>query len=117
MQRAGDTAYAHEILVTPRVSQNIGKYVLIGNGRNTVVGVVRAHDGKRPAVDDGTLERGEIGCQQLAPAAVNGTQVDALLRGCESREVLDHGGHALFRLEALDIGVGELPRPMNSKVQ
>lgn len=57
--------------------------MLVSNRRYTVVTMIGAHDRKRVAVDNRSLEGRKIRCSEFSLAAVDGRRVHALLRGSE----------------------------------
>lgn len=75
----GLAARAETYLVPPLVTEDISEGMLVSNHGNTVVAVVRRHDRECLAINDGPLERWQIGGAKLALTAVDGGTVDALL--------------------------------------
>lgn len=82
----------------------------VGDGGDTVIGVVGGHDGGGTTVQDGTLKRGEVEGAEFTLTTVDWGGVDALLGSCKGSlvllavcpgdrvkstyKVLDHGGNA-----------------------
>lgn len=76
--------YDDVVVVSPLLAENLFLNVVVGNNRKAVVGVVRAHDAPSVGIDDGALERGQVGGAQHALTTVNGGGVDTLLRSGKS---------------------------------
>jgi hypothetical protein len=63
----GSTRITHgEVLVAPLVSQDLSQDMVVGNHGDTVIRVVRSHDGVNIGIDDLALERWEIGGPELS---------------------------------------------------
>ena len=63
--------------------------MVVGNHGNTIIRVVRSHDGVCTTVNDDALEWWKVGGPEFSLSTVNWTSVKALLGGCECREMLD----------------------------
>ena len=68
-----------KVFVAPFLAKDLGEEVMVRDGGNPIVGVVRRHDGSGAAVHDGSLERGEVEGAELALTSVDRGGVDALL--------------------------------------
>src|SRR5207249_484053 len=108
-QAVGCACVGHDIvLVTPFTTKDLRESVVIGNRRNSIIGMVCRHNRVSSAIYNRSLERRHPRSPHLSLASVYWAGVETLLRHTEAYEMLDHGAH-VPRLESFDIAVSHLP--------
>ena len=66
-------------LISPLVAEDFGQEVVVSNSGNTIVRVIRGHDGPGTTVENRALQGREVKTSQLTFTSMNRRGVDALL--------------------------------------